>query len=89
MNDLHELITVLAAFLASAVAVLRLTLNQTKGFTERLVQFLEESLNRQDETIRGFCTAVERLDSGVRENTVLVRHVAEWLQVSTPLGGSR
>lgn len=89
MNELHELITVLAGFLAAAFAVLRLTLNQTRGFTERLVQFFEESLARHDETVRGFSRAVDRLEDGVRENTLLVRNMAEWLQVSTPVGGGR
>lgn len=89
MTSLHELITLLAGFLATAFAILRLTLNQTRGFTERLVQFFEDSLRRQDETIAGFRDAVDRLNDSVQENSLLVRHVAEWLHVSSPVGGSR
>lgn len=89
MTSLHELVTLLAGFLATAFAILRLTLNQTRGFTERLVTFFEDSLHRQEETIAGFRDAVDRLNDSVQENSLLVRHVAEWLQVSNPVGGSR
>ncbi len=82
----HELIPTLAGFLAAALAVLRLTVSQSKAFTERLLAFFEHSLTRQDESIDCLSAAVTELNQGVRENTLLVRQVAEWLQVSTPVG---
>ena len=89
MNNLNELITVLAGFLATAFAILRMTLSQTKGFAERLVSLLEASLAKQDETLVGFRHTVDRLTESVHENTLVIRQVAEWLQVTTPVGGSK
>ena len=66
-----------------------MTLNQTRGFAERLVSLLEASLAKQDETLTGFRATVDRLNESVHENTLVIRHVAEWLQVSTPVGGPK
>lgn len=83
----NELLTLLASFLATAFAILRLAVTQNRAAMDRFVNFLEDSLKRQDQTIDGFREAVEQLRDGVRENTLLVRQMSEWLHVSTPGGG--
>ncbi|MBS1721793.1 MAG: hypothetical protein JSS66_02170 [Armatimonadetes bacterium] len=81
MNEWNELVTLLAGFLATAFAILRLAVAQNRGVMDRFVSFLEGAVQRQDHTIDGLREAVERLNDGVRENTLLVRQMSEWLQV--------
>jgi dynactin complex subunit len=86
MMEWHELVTVMAGFLATSFAILRLALNQHKNFLERFMGFFDDSLKRQTETIENLRSAVTSLSEGVRENSHLLQHVTEWLQVSTPVG---
>lgn len=87
MNTFNELFTISAGFIGTAFAILRMAMGQTKGFAERLIALIEDSLRKQDETIAGFRESVEKLNSSVQENTLVTRQVAEWLQISTPVGG--
>ena len=87
MNELTELMTLFAGFLATALTIVRLTLVQTKGLTERLVGLIEASLNKQDDNLARFRETFDKLNENVHENTLVVRQVAEWLHVATPSGG--
>lgn len=86
ITEWHELVTVMAGFLATAIAILRLALNQHKGFLERFMGFFDDSLKRQTEAVENLRNAVTSLSEGVRENSQLLLHMTEWLQVSSPVG---
>lgn len=80
MTDWPNLLGVVGAFVASAFALMRMTLNQQKALTDRFVGFLEASLRNQESTILGFRQSVDQLRDTVQENTVVVRHIAERLK---------
>ncbi len=77
----RETLVLLGGFVASAFALVRLALAQQRAVTDRFVGFLEESLRRQDETVDGFREALSALNCGLRENSQILRRVAERLQV--------
>ncbi|MCW5937454.1 MAG: hypothetical protein KIT11_09130 [Fimbriimonadaceae bacterium] len=86
MEHWHELFVVLGAFVASSFAVVRLALGQQRAVSDRFMAYLEAETVRQSVAMENLRQAVERLSDGVRENTLLTRQLAEWLQVSTPIG---
>jgi len=74
-----ELLGVVGGLVASAFALVRLTLHQQRGLTDRFLSFLEASLRRQESTIAEFQTSLQSLEDSVRENTKLVRSLVEKL----------
>ena len=74
-----ELLPALAGFIASAFAVVRITLGQQKALTDRFLSFLEASLRRQEAAVDEFRGTLQTLDDSVRENTALVRRLSERL----------
>ncbi len=70
-----------AGVAAAAFAVAQLAMRQQRALTDRFVSFVEASLDRHDKALRQFRDAVAHLDDGVRENTHVVRRVAERLNV--------
>lgn len=87
-NQWYELITILAGFLATTIGLLRMAMNHHKLFVERMLALFDESLKRQTTTIEEFRAAVHDLSGGVRDNSQHLQHLVEWLQVTTPIGGS-
>ncbi len=74
-----ELLGVVGGLVASAFALVRLTLHQQRGLTDRFLTFLEASLRRQESTISEFQGTLNSLESSVRENTKVVRSLVERL----------
>lgn len=81
-----SLFGLVAGVAASAFAVAQLALRQHRALTERFVTFVETSLDRHEKSMDGFRDAVAHLDDGVRENTQVVRRVAERLSVAFSRG---
>lgn len=74
-----ELLGVVGGLVASAFALVRLTLHQQRGLTDRFLTFLEASLRRQESTISEFQSTLNSLENSVRENTKVVRSLVERL----------
>jgi hypothetical protein len=84
-----ELLAVLGAFVGSSFALARMVLAQQRASTDRFVEFLEGSLQKQDATIDGFRDSVGAVTQALRENTRVVRRVGERLHVDLNGEGSR
>jgi hypothetical protein len=82
VGNWQEPTALLAGFAGSAFALMRLALTQHKSLTDRFVGYVETSAGRQDETLRGLKSSVDALRDGVRENTQVVRRIAERLHVA-------
>lgn len=72
-----ELITVLASFVGTAFALVKVSLAQSRAMTERFVSFLESSIHRQEGINDGFRAAIEQLSESVRENSHVLTRMAE------------
>jgi len=68
---------VVGGIVASAFALLRLTLHQQRGLTDRFLSFLEASLGRQEKAAAEFQSTIDALDASVRENTKVLRTLVE------------
>lgn len=88
MIDLHELITILAAFLATSIAILRLAVVQNRTVTERLINHFENASSKQIELSNQLRTSLDSLSGNVHENSILVRQLLDWVQLSNPIGDS-
>jgi len=81
IDNLSELLTLLATFVGSAVALARYSLNQHRAMVDRFVTFLESSLRRQEETNARFQAALEDLTTNVRRSSQLLSKVAKRLDI--------
>ena len=86
MTEWHELVTVMAGFLASSFAILKLALGQHRLVMEKFLGFFEESSKQQAKSVDDLRVAVDSLSEGVRENSHLLQYLTEWLQVGAPAG---
>lgn len=77
MTMLPEVLAVVASFVGTAFAIVRLSLAQSRAMTERFVAFLEASIRRQEEINSGFQSAIDRLATCVRENSAMLQRLAE------------
>lgn len=77
MQNLTELLAVLAAFVGASFTLARMTLTQQQRSTDRFVAFLQESLVRQEATIGSFRGSIENLSEAIAEHNRLLRRVAE------------
>jgi hypothetical protein len=85
MSNWVELIALLASFVATSYALVRLVLFQQKATVDRFVTYLEQALERQEEINSCFQPALEELTVCVRENSLLLGSIAERLSI----GGSK
>ncbi len=81
----EQLALAIVALFGSALALIRASLGQQKSVTERFVAYLEQSSREILDNNRRLTQAVDALGTGVRENTLLIRSVAESLKA--PRGG--
>lgn len=74
-----ELITMLGAFLGSALTILKVALNHHRSMSERFVGYLESALLRQEQASARFESALERLADGVGDQGRVLRQLSERL----------
>lgn len=67
-----EMMTLIAGFIGSAFALVRLSFNGHRAMAERFVSYLEQSLSRHESVNDGFRKAIEELTTNVRENSVML-----------------
>lgn len=79
MSNWAELFALLASFIATSYALIRLVLHQHKATVDRFVTYLEQALARQEEINSCFQPALEELTACVRENSLLLGRIAERL----------
>ena len=72
-----ELLSLLGSFVASAFALLRVSLAQHRAMVDRFVAFLEESVRRQEEVNGRFQSTLDRLTDNVQENSAMLSRMAE------------
>lgn len=77
MQNLTELLAVLATFVGASFTLVRMTLAQQQRSTERFVAFLEASLVRQEATIGSFRGSLDNLSEAIAEHNALLRRVTE------------
>ena len=65
-----ELFALLGSFVASAFALVRVSLAQHRAIVDRFVTFFEEAFRRQE-------AALDRLADNVRENSALLARMSE------------
>jgi uncharacterized protein YigA (DUF484 family) len=77
MSFQPELLALIGSFVASAFAIVRFSLAQSKAMSERFVSYLESSLQRQEAINMRFQSSLEELTRNVRENSLLLHRIAE------------
>lgn len=82
MSSWAELSALLASFIATSYALIRLVLSQHKATVDRFVTYLEQALERQEEINACFQPALEELTRCVRENSELARQIADSLRIA-------
>lgn len=83
-----EVLVLAGSISASAFGLLKLLLNEQRRMNEHLLSALSKSLERQDETIRGFHSALTALNDSVKENSQTVERALERLRVTFSGGPS-
>ncbi len=74
-----ELFALLASFVTSAFALVRYSLVQHRLMVDRFVEFLEDSVRRQEQVNDRFQVALDRLTDNVRENSTVLARMSERL----------
>lgn len=82
MSNWVELFTLLSAFVASSFALVRYSFSQQKSMADRLVDFLEHALNRQEEINNCFQPTISDLSDNVRENSLILSRILERLSAA-------
>lgn len=72
-----ELFALLGSFIASAFALVRVSLAQHRAMVDRFIGFLEESVRRQEEVNTRFQSALDRLTDSVQENSAMLARITE------------
>ncbi|MBL8065731.1 MAG: hypothetical protein JNM34_07720 [Chthonomonadaceae bacterium] len=85
MTDYQQLVTVLAAFLATALALTKLTLSQSKSFTDKVASLMEDTFRKQEAALKDLDLSVGKLDASVVENTLVLKQVSEHLYEKRPV----
>lgn len=72
-----ELIALLGSFVASAFALVRVSLAQHRAVVDRFITFFEDASRRQEAVNERFQTALDHLSENVRENSAILSRMAE------------
>lgn len=72
-----ELVAILGAAMASAFALVRMSLGQHRSLIDRFVSFLESGMKRSDSAHERIANAVDALGETVRENTAVISRLTE------------
>ncbi|MFQ3669132.1 MAG: hypothetical protein SNJ74_04690 [Fimbriimonadaceae bacterium] len=78
-GDWHELFVLLGTFVGTAFAIVRYAMATGRDATERFMDFLGASVERQDDTNRRFQEILERHGEIMRENSALLQRLSERL----------
>lgn len=73
----RELLVLLGSFVASAFALIRLSLGQQRAIFERFMGFLERTVERLEAANERFSSAVQSVGEGLRENTQVLGRLSE------------
>ncbi len=76
-----ELAMLLGGVVAGVLALSRLIIGQQRALVDQFVRFVETSSRHLDESQKEVASAIRALSEGTRENTTLLRHLAEQLGV--------
>jgi len=72
-----QLVAILGAAVASAFALIRMSMSQHRSLIDRFVGFLETGMRRSDRANERIAAAVDSLGDTVRENTAVISRLSE------------